>query len=1457
MQYLLWPLSEQFQNKNGSILTNGKVYVYYRGRTALATTWSDEDGTIENPQPIILDDNGRAACYVNPAYYYTVVVCDFYGKELFSYDISLHDGTGTGDNNIEITSSDHSILIDKTSIIDGYRYDEKVNPEFVAEIAVSAVSDLIPNYWNNDRTIVIDDSSKEIKTDMQSVMIRQQINNSSSEYKYSKICEADIGTITWINEWMTTLQLNFQSCGPYYKGKSTGTFILNCENYLTHSGYVQEHEEDGKWVWFDKDTHSPQISKLYLYWRDDFSSQHYELWGEFNDLKYYEGVGVAAILNCSLRNHLTSSLPIDQERNIWRFNPIGIETLKDALPTDAGSLVNTFDPADADIKPMPEPEAGTFYATYVYNGPASGNTSFEDIKAAYEAGKSVYVNYKENTDSKDTEVYSLVLFRDTPIGRPDLSCFYFTNMRTGTNKTIYRFPSNWGKMSDQNFASSDSVWDLQHAIATDYQLLPIPSPSGTYAVYGYHLYKAREEITEETTFDPSQWQEITVMDEVQSLIASSSGTTDVFIAKYMVTPVSSVFEAVDEGKFVWVSLGSEGHGPYLPMNVISTEVGGTKTNYVRFVGLSYYGNDEDDILLTTADSDGWSPVRTAHIAHKEFVLSTVSGASSILESEIQIVSAAVDSASGGNFLAIYQSTPASAIYDALDAGKNVMVSLNSDGSGVYLRTNSYNKGNPYDPHRRAYFTGTLSFGENNITEGRVYLDGETWSPVEYTPIPSVEAVGTMISNTVSTVSSVLETEIQSVSSAIETISGQNGVFIAEYGTTTFEEIGEAVADGKAVFGKGHPYNSDMLLPIASFTSPRPSIAIFSGIIGNYQYSIKLDGTTWSNDTITLAKNEDVVNADWDATSGKAEILNRPEIEPVSAGTGIIIEEVSGTMVISSTGGADYEAGQYISIVNDQISATGLVDQSTYNTDTVKYESAYSTVESNSAIWNEPQVNADWEATSGVAEILNKPTLTPVSGGTGIEIVKADGKIVISATGSTVPASGVFFAEYGVTTLAEVQSAMAEGKEVIAYHSAFEAVTEVSYAYMESSYNNDTYIIFAHDFITDRTNKRYKWELTSSGWTTTQIFDYVQAASGIRLVEDSQNIPTLIAKVDGTTININSAGQLEAIGGSSTVHTSTNLKGDGSSSNPLDLNSVIDIGGYPQTSHQTYINDLGVVSGLNIAPEYYGWAITPLSGLTIHSKYDDEGTTGPNNCLIGRDIIALHGIETSASIWNDAAAMDEYPVSAGPGIKIEDVDDVTVFSTSGVMMEADLAYNGQGEISGYNGSPIMTVDSEKQWLTHDDTIAHITNSAQYAFGVNVPVVAQAMGTDETVLYSGPNVAPSSTAIALSGNINDFNSVKFYWTANNYVGDIVDEVQCDNNTTQLTFMHPAGASNLWMQFLALNCPTGVNKNSLTLLAAKQINFGAWSSTTWSTPTMNTNVGDTFQLSKVVGIGRKENT
>lgn len=60
---------------------------------------------------------------------------------------------------------------------------------------------------------------------------------------------------------------------------------------------------------------------------------------------------------------------------------------------------------------------------------------------------------------------------------------------------------------------------------------------------------------------------------------------------------------------------------------------------------------------------------------------------------------------------------------------------------------------------------------------------------------------------------------------------------------------------------------------------------------------------------------------------------------------------------------------------------------------------------------------------------------------------------------------------------------------------------------------------------------------------------------------------------------------------------------------------------------------------------------------------------------------------------------------------------------GVMVESGLQYNAVGEISGYGESPIAQYGAEKQWLVHDDTIVHMSNSAQYAFGVNLSAVEE--------------------------------------------------------------------------------------------------------------------------------------
>lgn len=84
-------LSNQAQDHNGTILAGGRLYVYYKGRTALATTYVDPAGNVENTNPIILDNMGRCSVYASANYSYTLVWCDMYGREKFSYDKDLLD----------------------------------------------------------------------------------------------------------------------------------------------------------------------------------------------------------------------------------------------------------------------------------------------------------------------------------------------------------------------------------------------------------------------------------------------------------------------------------------------------------------------------------------------------------------------------------------------------------------------------------------------------------------------------------------------------------------------------------------------------------------------------------------------------------------------------------------------------------------------------------------------------------------------------------------------------------------------------------------------------------------------------------------------------------------------------------------------------------------------------------------------------------------------------------------------------------------------------------------------------------------------------------------------------------------------------------------------------------------------------------------------------------------------
>ena len=268
-----------------------------------------------------------------------------------------------------------------------------------------------------------------------------------------------------------------------------------------------------------------------------------------------------------------------------------------------------------------------------------------------------------------------------------------------------------------------------------------------------------------------------------------------------------------------------------------------------------------------------------------------------------------------------------------------------------------------------------------------------------------------------------------------------------------------------------------------------------------------------------------------------------------------------------------------------------------------------------------------------------------------------------------------------------------------------------------------------------------------------------------------------------------------------------------------------------------------------------WAPPAGGGGGLDQVYHDAGLTGSGTSASPLSITsasnwsqAYDAINASASSWNDAAGMNEYPISAGPGMSIEDVNGVTVFQTSGTMMDDLIEYNSQDEISGYNGHPVMTVESEKQWLTHDDTIAHVTNSAQYAFGVNVPVVAQAMGTDETELWSGTR----TSACTLSEDPTNFKAIEIYLDLG--ISTRPHPILKMVPNTEMRALFAKGGNNVWWTWMSLV----VDGTSLSVVHTKAFNFGSATSTTWANPSVSVDVDeDHNSIVKVVGIGRKETT
>ena len=224
------------------------------------------------------------------------------------------------------------------------------------------------------------------------------------------------------------------------------------------------------------------------------------------------------------------------------------------------------------------------------------------------------------------------------------------------------------------------------------------------------------------------------------------------------------------------------------------------------------------------------------------------------------------------------------------------------------------------------------------------------------------------------------------------------------------------------------------------------------------------------------------------------------------------------------------------------------------------------------------------------------------------------------------------------------------------------------------------------------------------------------------------------------------------------------------------------------------------------------------------------------------------------LQNTDLSTEDGKVTAISGIPLSAGGDVP----EGVMVESGLEYNAVGEISGYGNSAIAQYGAEKQFLTHDDTLCHISNSAQYALGVNLSGIsadlARMMGVDETVLYSGIKAIGNagSATYSLSETPLNFNTIKVLWClqadtitsgdmSNKGIGSF--EFQPDISIKNYTYIHSVmNGSNSTTAFSLYDIDTNINNIRTTSWDVKSVLRGQASNGQW------------FHIYKIVGIGRK---
>ena len=136
----LFPLTKQFQARNGQNNVGGYLRVYLYGTDDRAVTYKDYSGTL-NTADIVLDNNGRAVVICDNTRSYRLEVYDRSGDLLWTQQPTTCVAGGGGMTMVDIESTDGSVSVQKTTSGGMTTYDLSVenddNPDFLDWIKCS------------------------------------------------------------------------------------------------------------------------------------------------------------------------------------------------------------------------------------------------------------------------------------------------------------------------------------------------------------------------------------------------------------------------------------------------------------------------------------------------------------------------------------------------------------------------------------------------------------------------------------------------------------------------------------------------------------------------------------------------------------------------------------------------------------------------------------------------------------------------------------------------------------------------------------------------------------------------------------------------------------------------------------------------------------------------------------------------------------------------------------------------------------------------------------------------------------------------------------------------------------------------------------------------------------------------------------------------------------------------